>query len=987
MSTQVVELTGDEAALLRSLQKVIDKERDHERQLGRIADAGDAAGLNLEQAMQRVEAANTKAIQQSITDLGRLGPQGKLAAESLKAQFTELGNSDFKTVESILSDLTRINPAAAEAAAATREALAEIDRQQSFDETIASMRALGGNAAKIADGIRLELQSADSPNAFDNFLGKLTDLHPAAAEVAARIRSELDTVDRQQSFDETIASMRALGGNAAKIADGIREELRKSANTPEAFNDYLNQLRALDPAAAEVAQTVRLRLEESDRNDHFKLTLGRLREVGSEGAKIANRLELELRQAAVESAGGMGAIVDELRLIDPAVAEAASRIRLELAEADAATQFDNTLSELRKLSPEAAKAAIGIRSEMSLADRQIKFDGIIAELRKVDPAAAAEAAKLRKTLETPAQSAKESWSDFAKSSITKIGGIAAAYVGVQEGVQLVNNYLEEQNALLDKSLQSQLTLAKAQQEAAKNLAAFSTVEQNEVLTAAVPKIALAAGVSDTSAITRALGDSASAGGTNEQVISAVQSAALLNRLTPDKIGTNASAAIDFAKSTGQSDARANLALLVSTGTQSRIEDPKALAESLAPAILNAVKTVPGQSKEDATREAAAIFATLTQASTDKTGNASQTATLDLTSRLSTFFTDFEAEQRNARSELSKLLPKVEEGKATESEAFRAEQLGSFLSQAASVRDSGTLFGRLETLQQNEGIRDQFFSTEFGQIAFKGAFKQLADSSSDLSQQLQNAKEKIEVDASGFERILNVTSSLTPQLRIANFVEGQKASAEVTDAFSTERAATKAVRDSVSQVLSRNRESGFGGYLSSFADENTFSSSLGGDTFAEEAVFGISKLRGRLRSLERGGLTDEEKPKALELQQEIERLDSFLREEVKSGLISEDSIAAAAERARAISRNFRQTGVSASGQRSGGLSRRDESESRYFESMAASLIENVQELKLQNQLMAEQNALLAETADNTAPVPFSPDPGAVWAAAIAQEDSR
>lgn len=765
MATQVVELTGDEAALLRSLQKVIDKERDHERQLGRMADAGDAAGLNLQQAMQRVEQANTKAIQQSITDLGRLGPQGKEAAERLKAEFTKMGKDGFKSVDGVLDDLSKI---------------------------------------------------------------------------------------------------------------------------------------------------------------------------------------------------------------DPLASAAASRIRTELAEADAATQLDNTLAELRKLSPEAAKAAGAVRSEMSLADRQVKFDGIISELKKVDPAAAAEAVKLRGTLERPVEAATNSWADFAKSTVLKIGGIAAAYVSVQQGVQLVNGYLEDQNALLDKSLQSQLTLAKAQQEAAKNLAAFSVVQQNEVLTKAVPQIALAAGVSDSSAITRALGDAASAGGTNEQVISAVRSAALLNRLTPEKISANASAAIDFAKSTGQSDARANLALLVSTGTQARIEDPKALAESLAPAISNAVNTVPGQTKQEATREAAAIFATLTQAATDKTGKSSQTATLDLTSRLSSFFTNFEGEQRNARSELSKLVPKIDEGKATESEAFRAEQLKNFLSQASAVRDPATLFGRLETLQQNEGIRDQFFSTEFGQVAFKGAFKQLADSSSDLSQQLQNAKSKIEVDSSGFERILDVTTSLTPQLRVANFVAGQQASAEVTDAFSTENASLKAVRKNVSNVLGRTREAGITGYLKSFADE-TFvgKGGLTGSTFAEESIDGLTRLRARLGTLERGGVTDSERPKVIELQSEIERLRGFLLAQAEAGVLSEDSITSATGTAQTRARRLQ------------GYGRTDEAQ--FFETIAVALQESLKEMKIQNQLMAEQNDLLAETADNTAPV--GPDVSAVSAASMVQEDSQ
>jgi len=419
--------------------------------------------------------------------------------------------------------------------------------------------------------------------------------------------------------------------------------------------------------------------------------------------------------------------------------------RVEAANAKA---IKSLIGDLGKLSPEAAKAANNIRNEMSLADRQVKFDNIVAELRKVDPAAADEGAKLRGTLQQSADAGAMSWKKFATSTIAQIGAVAGAYVGISQGVQLVNGYLEDQEALLDKSLQKQLSLAKAQQEAIKNLSAMTMVQQNKILQESVPQIASSAGFSDTVAITGALSDSVSAGGTEQQAISAVQNAALLNRLTPDKLGATASAAIDFAKKTGNDDARANLALLATTGTQSRIEDPKQLAANLAPALGAAVGSVPNQDKIEATKEAAALFSVFTQAATDKDGTSSKTATLNFSKELAAFFTGLERQQIEARSKIELLDRKIGQGSDTEVDRADKTILEGFLRDAKGASDPATLFGRIESLQQNEGLKDQFFSREFGEAGFKDAFKALADESSAIAIQIRESKGKIEVGESG-----------------------------------------------------------------------------------------------------------------------------------------------------------------------------------------------------------------------------------------------
>jgi hypothetical protein len=764
MATQVVELTGDEAALLRSLQKVIDKERDHERQLGRMADAGDTAGIGLEQAMLRVEQANEKAIKSMISDLSKLGPEGRAAADALKAQFVAMGQGDFKTVDGILTDMEKLTPAAAEAASKTREALADMERK-----------------------------------------------------------------------------------------------------------------------------------------DQFRETLTRLRELGGEGAKVANRLEAEMKQAALESAGGMDSIVDHMRRLDPAAAEVAARIRTELTQADAATRMDNSLAELRKLSPEAAKAAEKVRNEMSLADRQVKFDNIIAELKKVDPAAAKEAEKLRGTLKRSADDSVPPWKSFADSAISNIKLLAGAFLGaqgLQGAIEIVNGLIAHQGKLIDSAASKQLTLAKAQQEAIKNLAALSRVQQSELLTTSVGKIASTAGVGDAAAITNALGGAISGGATEAQAVSAVTAAAQLNRLTPEKIGATSSAAVDFGKATGVDDARANIALLTSTGTQSRIEDPQALAKNLAPALSNAVNTVQGQDSQDATREAAAIFAAFTQATADTQGDSSRTATVQFTAELGRFFQGLERERVEARSKIELIDRKIAKGSDTEKDREDRAILDTFLQDAKELQDPETLFGRIEALQQNQGIRDQFFSREFGEVKFKGAFKQLGDSTSEIAQQIRTAKEKIEVDSKGFDRLLEATTSLTPQLRAANIVAGVQAASEMRANTDIEGATLSQIRSIAKSTLEETRPSGFLNIRANMAEEagvepGVFNPSL---SAAEEAVNNLDRLLSRRTRIADDGVTKQEQPIVAQLDAAIFGIRELVVQQFES--LDPETIAAAAARAGA-----------------------------------------------------------------------------------------
>ena len=118
MATQIVEVSGDERKLLQALDRMIQKERDAERALGAMGDAGASAGAGIEDALARIARANEKDMGKFLADLGRVGPEGKAAADALKTSFRADGKFGNAGVDKIIADIRKIDPEAADAAEA-----------------------------------------------------------------------------------------------------------------------------------------------------------------------------------------------------------------------------------------------------------------------------------------------------------------------------------------------------------------------------------------------------------------------------------------------------------------------------------------------------------------------------------------------------------------------------------------------------------------------------------------------------------------------------------------------------------------------------------------------------------------------------------------------------------------------------------------------------------------------------------------------------
>jgi hypothetical protein len=117
----VVELTGDEAQLLRSMQKTIRKQAEMEAKLKQTEGAGSKMGESLKGDFGKVRTSSDQALKGSLRDLRKLGPEGRQMADALRGHFRTTGQAGERSMESILAELRKIDPEAARVAGRVKQ--------------------------------------------------------------------------------------------------------------------------------------------------------------------------------------------------------------------------------------------------------------------------------------------------------------------------------------------------------------------------------------------------------------------------------------------------------------------------------------------------------------------------------------------------------------------------------------------------------------------------------------------------------------------------------------------------------------------------------------------------------------------------------------------------------------------------------------------------------------------------------------------------
>lgn len=557
------------------------------------------------------------------------------------------------------------------------------------------------------------------------------------------------------------------------------------------------------------------------------------------------------------------------------------------------TEIDKLLRELRKTGPEGRKAANamedGFRAAGTHGRRSI--DSVVESIKKIDPAAAKSANSARAEFDKVAKSGDNA---FGAGMLARVVGLAGGIVSVGQAVNQITSFMREQEEVLDRSLEKQLTLAKAQQESAKNLAGFTAVERSQLLQEAVPQIARDTGFADAAQLTLALGTAASSGATPEQAISAVRAAAAVERLTPDNVGSTSAGAVSIMNRTGMEDARQAIALLQTTGTQAKIVDPASMIKEMPAAIGATLATLPNQDREEAARQAASLFANITQGGEDVRGASSATFQIDFSNRLGAFFDDLTNTQVQARSELQAL-----EGKKTplERDLVRMDELRSVIPQLEQMTDPQTLFGRIEALQQSPEVAKEFVGAGFGEQRFRGVMKDIFDPQSSISGRLKESFNIIQANTEFFDQEVRQQQSGTPQLALA-FATGQaEAGRNAQSNFDIGGAGLASVRDITSSALEQTRLGGVRGFLDRFRETGVQSGVLSGGTAIEEGLAAIDALSNRRQNLAQDGITPSEQSKIATIDSAMQAISTIIQQQITAGVADPETLSSASQTAR------------------------------------------------------------------------------------------
>lgn len=570
--------------------------------------------------------------------------------------------------------------------------------------------------------------------------------------------------------------------------------------------------------------------------------------------------------------------------------------------------MNQVLRELRKQGPEGRKAAAEVERHFRETGKmgRKEMSSVVESLGKLDDEAAVVARNAVAEFKKVETQGDRSFGDGA---IKKLGAFTAGFVSVGTAISAVTEYLREQQEIMTAAMDQQLSLAQAQQEAAKNLAAYSAFERDKLLQEAVPEIARKTGFSNLGQLTLALGTAASSGATSEQAVSAVEAAAAVDRLTPENVGNTAAGAVSILKQTGLTDARQAIALIQTAGTQAKITESSAIIKEMPAALGSTMMTVPGQDPQEAARQAAALFTNITQVAGDTKGASSATFQKDFANRMGTFFRDAEKTRVNARSELQALQNKKT---PLERDLVRMAELEKVIPQLEAMNDPGTLFGRLQILSQQPDIAKEFVGAGFGEQGFRPVLSQMQDPNSMFSKGLAEAFNNIQASPEFYAKEVKNLQSGTPQLALA-YAQGQaEAGIAAKQGFDLESSGLASVRKMTADTLRVTRPSGMiSGLLAklneSYIDQSGYlfpaGAGLAGDTATEEAVSAIELLRRRRDELAKGGFTSSEMASAQAIDTTVESLQQVLMQQIKQGNVSPSLVKFAANYAGNLSANY------------------------------------------------------------------------------------
>jgi hypothetical protein len=523
----------------------------------------------------------------------------------------------------------------------------------------------------------------------------------------------------------------------------------------------------------------------------------------------------------------------------------------------------------------------------------------------------------------------EDQSSLTDGLTSKAASWAAGLVTVSAGAAAITEHLREHNRLAEESLRLTLDSAKAQSGASQNLTGLTSAEKAKALASATT-IQENTGFSDKNEILNAVGASYGITGSLEKTQGAIEAAIPLAIHSPENLKELTRSSLSVQRMTGVDSIEDSLGFLQNAAGVAFVDNNAAVAKNLTPLLATAVAGAPTQDAKQASSQAAAIFGKITQDKQDPLGDTSRVAADKFLRTIASVSTTLGDELTKLDTELAPLKDKqritdvekaqmvraditidekqkivdrmggsndskaidaradLEEAKANkvkllenvsldELETKKLAKLQKQRDELATVKDTGTIFGRMEQAQNNESLRElvlEKLGNDESRTVFEGLLKK------DNQAGLAAAANTVQFDRAAYDQQVTEEKSLTPQLGIATLDSKQKG-IDQSQSESIDLSTESLVRKTVSSALENNKLTGFKGVGEGML--NAATGWTGADVLSfrdpdQAPDLGIMRLKGQRDELLEGGLiygpSNSDLRKADRLEKSIELLEEL-----------------------------------------------------------------------------------------------------------------
>lgn len=339
--------------------------------------------------------------------------------------------------------------------------------------------------------------------------------------------------------------------------------------------------------------------------------------------------------------------------------------------------------------------------------------------------------------------------DFVQHGVSLVSSMAVQWVGVTAMISAATAAAQEYYRVIRETADVQITVGDAQAKLFKNLAT-STTPEKIAFTERVTKMQQESGFQSLPAMLVAAAEGASASAGNIPATEeALRASVALTRDEPQDLQTLVGAALDIQKASGVNDAKKNLGFLMQVGTESRVAGLRNTALTVAPAVSTAAKTVTSDQRQ-ATIDAGALFAALSNEGVDPTGETTRNAVQVVSGELRSFFQEGVKVNRPGGGRPMLIKPKS---------------------------DPNTIEGRLRVLQEDPRLRKAFMDTaNFGRERFRIPFEQLVNKGQTATA-FEQARRNLSFDDKTYNQLAAELESATPQMKLSTQAKASQATTE------------------------------------------------------------------------------------------------------------------------------------------------------------------------------------------------------------------